>query len=142
MGTPYETDVVAWAREQAELLRSGKLAAIDAFNIAQEIDDVASHQRRELKHRMSVLLAHLLKWKFQQSHRGRSWRSTIRLQRDEIHDALEEAPSLGHCFDDERWLAAIWRNAVHLAEADTSLDFPPAWIWSLDQVLDDEFWPD
>lgn len=142
MGTPYETDIVAWACEQAALLRSGHFSAIDALNIAGEIEDVGSTERRELKHRMSVLLAHLLKWKFQPNRRGKSWSSTIRLQRGEIDDALHDAPSLRNCFDDERWYRAVWRNAVQLAVADTNLDFPPEWIWSLDQVLNENFWPD
>jgi hypothetical protein len=29
MSTPYETDVIAWASEQAALLRAGRLAEID-----------------------------------------------------------------------------------------------------------------
>jgi hypothetical protein len=41
MGTIYEQDVLAWAQEQAALLRSGKLSAIDSEHIAEEIDDVA-----------------------------------------------------------------------------------------------------
>jgi hypothetical protein len=142
MGTPYETDVIAWAREQAALLRSGNFSAIDAANIAEEIEDVARTERRELKHRMSVLLAHLLKCKFQPDRRGSSWSSTIRLQRGEIGDALHDTPSLRHCFEEERWYRAVWRNAVHLAAAETNMEFPPEWIWSLDQVLDANFWPD
>jgi hypothetical protein len=142
MGTPYETDVVAWAHEQAALLRSGNLSAIDALNIAEEIDDVARAERRELKSRMSVLVAHLLKWKFQADHRGSSWVSTIRLQRDEIGDALDEMPSLKHAFEDERLLRAIWRNAVTIAHGETRLSFPTTWIWSIEQVLDRDFWPD
>ncbi|NCA90493.1 MAG: DUF29 family protein, partial [Gammaproteobacteria bacterium] len=30
MGTPYETDIIAWANEQAALLRAGKLSEIDS----------------------------------------------------------------------------------------------------------------
>lgn len=48
MGTPYEKDIVAWAMEQAALLRAGKLSAIDIEHIADEIEDVARSERREL----------------------------------------------------------------------------------------------
>ena len=41
MGTPYEKDVVAWAMEQAALLRAGKLSAIDIEHIAEEIEGMA-----------------------------------------------------------------------------------------------------
>jgi hypothetical protein len=48
MGTLYEQDVMAWASEQAALLRAGKLAAIDIEHIAQEIEDVGKSEKREL----------------------------------------------------------------------------------------------
>lgn len=38
MGTSYEKDVVAWAQEQAELLRSGQLSALDIEHLAEEIE--------------------------------------------------------------------------------------------------------
>jgi hypothetical protein len=62
MGTLYEKDVVAWASEQAALLRAGQFSAIDVEHIAQEIEDVGKSEKRELASRMAVLLAHLLKW--------------------------------------------------------------------------------
>jgi hypothetical protein len=141
MGTPYETDVVAWAREQAELLRSGNFSAIDVEHIAEEIEDVAGSERRELKHRLSVLIAHLLKWQFQPAGRGTSWSATIRLQRREIKFALNQMLSLRHCFDDEQWLAVIWDSGHDLAEAETGMEIPPLRAWSFEQVLDNDFWP-
>jgi hypothetical protein len=62
MSTPYETDIIAWANEQAALLRVGKLAEIDVAHIAEEIEDVGKSERRELASRVSMLLARLLKW--------------------------------------------------------------------------------
>ncbi|MFL6673744.1 MAG: DUF29 family protein [Massilia sp.] len=60
MGTPYETDAVAWAREQAALLRRGKLTSIDAFNIAGEIEDVGRSEHRALAGHLAILLAQAL----------------------------------------------------------------------------------
>ena len=40
MGTKYETDVVAWANEQAQLIRDRKFALLDLEHIAEEIEDV------------------------------------------------------------------------------------------------------
>lgn len=40
MGTPYETDVIAWAKEQAALLWYGRFSEIDIARIAEEIEDV------------------------------------------------------------------------------------------------------
>jgi hypothetical protein len=142
MGTLYETDLVAWADEQAALLRTGNLTALDFLNIAEEIESVSSSQRRELKSRMVGLIAHLLKWRFQPDHRGKSWRETIYNHRDGIEDLLDESPSLKRAFDDEKIMKGIWRKAVSVAHRETHLDFPDTWIWPVDLILDEDFWPD
>jgi hypothetical protein len=55
MSTRYETDVVAWANEQASLLRAGRFELLDRDHIAEEIEDVGKSEQRELASRMSVL---------------------------------------------------------------------------------------
>jgi len=40
MGNLYEDDVIAWAEQQAALLRAGRWALLDIDNIAEEIEDV------------------------------------------------------------------------------------------------------
>lgn len=142
MGTPYESDVVAWAREQAALLRSGNLSAIDASHIAEEIEDVGRSEQHELGSRLTVLLAHLLKWHLQPGRRSHSWRNTVREQRRAIARQLHRSPSLKHAFDDQEWLGEVWSDAVQAAVAQTGLECPGDWIWSLDQVLDPAFFPD
>jgi hypothetical protein len=92
--TPYEKDVVAWSSEQATLLRSGKFSEIDLEKIAEEIEDVGKSEQRELASSMSLLIAYLLKWKYQPSHRGTSWEKNIKAQRKEILYTLKESPSL------------------------------------------------
>lgn len=62
MGNLYDTDIAAWASEQAALLRGRQWSALDIENIAEEIDSVGRTEKRELGSRMTVLLAHLLKW--------------------------------------------------------------------------------
>lgn len=73
MKTSYEADVVAWANEQAALLRAGRFDQLDLANIAEEIEDVGKSEKRELASRISVLLAHLLKWKYQPNLRSSSY---------------------------------------------------------------------
>ena len=38
MKTSYEADVVAWANEQASLIRAGRFDQLDLTHIAEEID--------------------------------------------------------------------------------------------------------
>ncbi|GGD84172.1 hypothetical protein GCM10010985_43350 [Caballeronia grimmiae] len=145
MGTPYDKDVVAWAREQAALLRAGKLSAIDIEHIAEEIEDVGKSEQREFASRMSVLLAHLLKWKFQPDRRGNSWRNTIRTQRAAVERRLARTPSLRPMLDDQDWIADMWGDASITAANEMRIgmaDLPDHCPWSMKQVLETEFLPD
>lgn len=53
--TAYETDVVAWANEQAALIRAGRFELLDLQHIAEEIEDVGKAEKRELANRMIVV---------------------------------------------------------------------------------------
>jgi len=57
----YEQDFVAWCEATVTRLKAGRLDAIDIENLMEEIDSLGKRDRRELKSRLSVLLAHLLK---------------------------------------------------------------------------------
>ncbi|QNQ53737.1 DUF29 domain-containing protein [Serratia liquefaciens] len=141
--TRYETDVVAWANEQAALLRSGKLSEIDVEKIAEEIEDVGKSEQRELASRMTVLIVHLLKWKYQPARRGTSWERTIKAQRKEVLYSLKESPSLKSKLGDADWLDVVWSKAVAFATTETGLDvYPENGIWDIQQVLAQDFYPD
>jgi hypothetical protein len=141
MGTPYETDIVAWAGEQAALLRAGMLTAIDAANIAEEIEDVGRSQQHALGSHLTVLLAHLLKWRYQPGFRSHSWENTIREQRKAVARQLRKAPSLQRLFDDEDWLESVWDAAIAAAARETGLDISDGQRWPVGQVLDLDFLP-
>ena len=80
MTAHYEADIVAWASEQARLLRSGRFDLLDTEHIAEEIEDVGKSEQRELASRMAVLLCHLIKWCYQPARQGASWLATIKTQ--------------------------------------------------------------
>lgn len=142
MGKTYEQDIVAWANEQAALLRAGKLSAIDIEHIAEEIEDVGRSEKRELASRMAVLLTHLLKWQYQAGRRGTSWQRTIKEQRRAIEEHIAETPSLKSSLSDEHWTRKTWADAVSKAVQETGLDvFPDTCPWSMQQALDADFFP-
>jgi len=144
MGTRYEADVVAWANEQARMIRSGRFDLLDLEHIAEEIEDVGKSEQRELASRMAVLLAHLLKWQYQPERRGTSWKNTIRAQRKEIAYGLEEAPSMRTKLVEARWLDMVWTKAVAQAGSETGLDcFPGVCPWVIEaEVLREDWLPD
>lgn len=144
MGTRYAQDIVKWSQEQAQLLRSGQLSALDIEHIAEEIEDVGKSEKRELASRLAVLLAHLLKWQFQPSLRGKSWSATIKTQRNGIARALNETPSLKSVIADMDWFAGVWDDAVAEALKETRLeiDMPESCPWTFSQIMDANWKPE
>ena len=138
----YESDVVAWANEQAWLVRNRKFELLDIEHIAEEIEDVGKSEQRELGNRMTILVAHLLKWQFQPERRGKSWELTIRNQRKAIRLHLNQVPSLKAKLGDSEWWEVIWGDAVYQAARETGLDiFPEESLWPVEDILSDAWLP-
>jgi hypothetical protein len=139
----YDKDFYGWAIEQAALLREGRLGEIDVAHVAEEIEDLGRGEKRELTSRLTVLLSHLLKWQLQPDRRGRSWRLTIAEQRDSVLDHLDDNPSLRGQLPEI--LARAWRAGLRGVQSETDLDldaFPRANPWTIEQILDEEFFPE
>ncbi len=141
--TLYDTDFYAWANEQAALLRAGRLSEADIENIAEEIESTGKSQKRELISRLTVLLVHLMKWRYQPGLRGRSWRLTIEQQRLGLEDHIGENPSLKSLLNEA--MAKAHRHARLDAERETHLPrsaFPVESPFSFDEAMNPDFWPD
>ena len=138
----YETDLHAWALANAALLRAGRLAETDWVHIADELENMAGKDRKELTSRLMQLLWHLLKWNYQPERAGSSWANTINTQRAEIEVLLDENPSL-HAVLPERF-AAAYGKARRFAAGETGLSltlFPESSPFTIEQALDPGFWP-
>jgi hypothetical protein len=137
----YETDFHRWAETQAGLLRTRSANELDWDNLAEEIGALARSDRREIRNRLVVLCAHLLKWEFQPAQRSNSWRSSIREARRQIAGLIEESPTLAGYPADK--LADAYGHGREDAEAEAGLpDLPADCPWTIEQVLDDAFWPE
>lgn len=147
MGTPavnlYHEDRAAWLAQQAGLLRASCLSDLDLERLAETLEAELGNYRREIKRRMRVLLAHLLKWKYQPDQRSTSWRGTIRVQRNDIKDVLAENPSLRSGV--AQAIREAYFQAVELAADETGQledSYPRSCEWSEAEILDDGFWPE
>ncbi|MGO9770333.1 MAG: DUF29 domain-containing protein [Roseiarcus sp.] len=139
----YDQDFYAWSRQQAELLRAGRLAQADLEHIAEEIESMGKTEKRELVSRLTVLLLHLLKWRYQAEGRGNSWRLSIANSRDEIVDLLDDNPSL------KSQLVGVTVSAYRFARRKAAIEtnlgeerFPAECPWSFAQATDAAFWPE
>jgi hypothetical protein len=140
----YDEDVLVWSQQQARLLREGRFAELDIEHLADEIEDVGKSEKRELSSRCAVLMAHLLKWRFQPSFRSSSWRATILGQRERIEMALDETPSLRNLMRDAKWRRGVWIDAREQAVKEMRLKkdiLPSDPPWSIEEARDPDFWP-
>src|SRR5450755_749124 len=119
MNDLYEEDIVLWSERQGELLRrraAGELvneAELDWPIIAEEIESMGRAEQDQLTNRLAVLLAHLLKWRFQGDRRG-NWRPTILEQRRRSGRIVSRNPSLQPRLD--AILTEAYGDAVLIAE--------------------------
>jgi hypothetical protein len=139
----YETDFYAWTQQQARLLRERRWTDLDLENVAEEIESVGRSEKREIRSRLKVLIAHLLKWKYQPGHRSPSWTTTILEQRSEIDELLKDSPSLGR-YPAEVFLDLYLSARLRASrEAGIALDlFPEECPFTIEEVLDVDFLPE
>lgn len=138
----YETDFYAWTQKQAALLHSQQWNQIDLPNLIEEIESLGKQQRQELRNRLSVLIGHLLKWHYQPQRRSRSWLATLRIQRLDTIELLEDNPSLKPQLEEA--LGKAYLKGIELAVKETDLPsrtFPTDCPYNLAEILDNQFYP-
>ena len=134
--TLYEHDFYEWTQRTAEQLEAGRFEEVDLEHVVEEIRDMGKSERRQLENRLTVLIAHILKWDSQPERRGNSWVATIRTQRIRLNRLLRENPSLKPHLDEE--LPEVFELAALLAVKQTGLprsDFPANCPYTVDQLL-------
>lgn len=139
----YDADFHRWSEEQAKRLSERRPEGLDWDNLAEEIASLGRSDKREVESRLSILLLHLLKWKYQSSRRNRGWLATLFEQRQRIGKLIRESPSLGSY--PKQVLDEEYAIAVTKAAAETGLDessFPNRCPFSVDDVLDVHYLPE
>ena len=132
----YERDEVAWYGAMIELIDLGRTEALDLVNLKELLESMANRERKEVKSRLRILLAHWLKWHYQPEKRTGSWKVTIDTQRSELQDDLGTSRVLyNHAigiFGDVYW------KALNDAANETGLPpetFPETCPVTLDELL-------
>jgi len=139
----YEIDFYAWTQQQAQLLREHRWSDLDLDNLVDEVSSVGSSEKREIRNRLAVLIAHLLKWQYQPGRRASIWTSTIMDQRRQLADILEASPSLNSYFREQ--VSSRYTSGRLEAAKETGIAFglfPEQCPFAPDQVLDIDFLPE
>jgi hypothetical protein len=139
----YDTDFYAWTQAQAAHLRAKEWPALDVDNLAEEIESLGASDRRALRSHLLRLTQHLLKWHYQPQRRGESWRQSIDNARLEIELIVADSRTLRDFLPE----ALTWAYPRSRKEATKDTGLPPATFpetcpWALEQVLDEDFWPE
>lgn len=102
----YETDFLLWTEETIAKLKARDFDHIDLENLIEEIESLGKSDKKEIKSRLTTLLAHLLKRVYvNMPQEFNGWERTIRNQRTDLELALMDSPSL----------KAIWNEAFDIA---------------------------
>ncbi|WP_287708914.1 DUF29 domain-containing protein [Accumulibacter sp.] len=99
--------------------------------------------KRPQSRELTVLLTHLLKWQFQPSRQGASWTLTIRVQRMDIADLLNDEPGL--IPEIPQAFEKAYRKARLLAANETGMDeatFPKQSPYTIEQTMADDYLPE
>ncbi len=141
--TSYESDVIAWATEQADLLRARKFDQLDLEHIADEIEDVARAEERDLARRVVMLIVKLIKLAHTPGKCSSGLSSSLSAQRLSIARQLRKTRSLQNCLSDEGWLEDVWLEArtTTTLEAGYAFDlFPQSCPWEMQKQILQEGW--
>ncbi len=99
-----------------EELERGNLAEVQ-FGLQTLIDAMSRSDRRAMESFLTVLMAHVIKWKSQPEKRSVSWAKTILNARREIKRIQKDAPSLNRAY-----LESIWTECFNDAKQEAELE--------------------
>ncbi len=136
----YDRDTSLWVEDTVTKLKARDFTNLDLENLIQEIESLGKQQKQELRNRLGILIGHLLKWDYQPELRSKSWKATIREQRDELYEILHDNPSL------KPYLAEAmqkgFQKGINLVLKETPLDLPDlpqTMPYAIAQILDRNF---
>lgn len=147
----YETDFVAWTKEQAaefRRLRDARLnTRLDLEQLAEEVEDLGNEQRFAVRSHVGRIIEHLLKIEFSPAQEPRhGWRRGVRNARDEVAERM--TPTLRR--DVEKRLLTLFERArrdvadsFEACREHAALEaLPTINPYTLDQILDPDWWPE
>lgn len=150
LGELYERDYFAWTQDQAAALRRHAEtlpnAPIDWSNLIEEVEDFGKQLRNGLRSQLRQILHHLLLIASSDRLEPRAgWMDEVDAARDQIADRITatlrqdlraELPTLY-----ARARRAAVAKLLRYGEVDAASSMAVYCPWTLEQVLDLEWWP-
>ena len=140
----YDADLYGWLESQIEVLGEGRLADIDAENLAEELADISVRLKHELKEALIDLAQNFLGRDLTPAFCAPDCAESIALRRRDIARLLTRSPglrsvmaqSLPYCYD-IAWLRFLGQND-EIPENDVSAVCP----YTIDDLLNRSLVPE
>lgn len=140
--TLYQQDYVAWCEDIVTQLRLRNIDDLDFENLIEEVENLGRSDRRELKNRFVVLVAHILKRIYVNLlNNFNGWEITIIEQRQQIKGLLEDSPSLKPYLIE--LLPKAYTDALELVRSEyQQIEFPATWQFETNPtaLLSQKYW--
>jgi hypothetical protein len=145
--TRIDDDFAGWLVDQASALRERRTFSLDWDNLAEELEDKYAQLEKDLESDLRIVLEHLLKLQFEPSEnewkgRSRKWKVDTIEHRARIDTILKKSPKLRQRtaeFVTTQYPVAIRKVATQTGRRRAS--FPLIYPWSVNQILDPDFFP-
>jgi Domain of unknown function DUF29 len=140
----YEKDIALWAERQVALLRARRFDELDLENLIEEVEDLSRRERDMVESYVETALEHLLKLGLSSADRPRrGWLVTVDRQRAKL--ARKLTTTLRNHLEAElpALYAGLQRPVARQLEKDgvPPKSLPPACPYTLEQVLDPDWFP-
>jgi Domain of unknown function DUF29 len=139
----HEQDYELWLESTINHLQQRNFDDLDIDLLIEEIEEMGGSLKDALENNLIVVLAHLLKWKYQPDYRSGSWRASIKEHRRRINKSIQKHPSLKKYY--ESIFEDCYPPALDWTVEETGLSadiFPQQCPFTSQQVIDSEFLPD
>jgi len=143
----YDTDFSRWADETAQRLTEKRFEEIDLPALIEEVQDLAGRHRDAYESHMQTIITHGLKLAYAPdaiyAYNERSWQQSMRVARINIRKLLRRNAGAARDRDEARLNAFDDAREIVQGECDDfgAVTWPEVCPWTLEQLLDPDFFP-
>ena len=137
----HDQDFYAWTREQVKFLKDKTFDKLDLIHLVELVESNGNSYAHNIVGNLEDLLMNLLRWRYQLKAGSREVRK-IDVQRTRLAQHIKNMPSLKNVLLER--LLNSYQLAISWAVLENGLDnsyFPATCEWTLDQILDSNFYP-
>jgi hypothetical protein len=135
----YDADLNAWLNQQVEYLQAKQFDKLDIDNIIEELEAVRRMERRCMESHFTILLALLLKARYQPEMSSETYLLSLVHSRMEIEAIIEDSPSMKE--EMQTIFEKSWDGALSLAITGTGTEehqYPTTCPWNLHEAMEEK----